>query len=147
MSQLCYYLTQFMKNRMSLFCGQHNLQVYDTRNAIALRADIHQLFDDGSFVYVPKSGEMRLHFLSASWAGPHTQYQNSLFSTRDISFQLLYARFAWAVFKKLNFVGLTSCFDTGGKPRGDADAGKGGEGEDVKEEDEEDSDTGLGKRE
>jgi hypothetical protein len=64
---------QFAKNNMQSLCEECSMQVYDIRNAIALRVDLHQLFDDGLFVYVPKNEEMRLHFLSASQSSPNTR--------------------------------------------------------------------------
>jgi hypothetical protein len=36
---------QFTKNHMEPFCEVRQMEVDDTRNAIALRADMHQIFD------------------------------------------------------------------------------------------------------
>jgi len=107
----------FIKNGMGLFCEGDREDVNDIRNAIALRADMHQLFDNGTFVYVPKNGEMRLHFLFPSWTNSHFKYQNSLFSMTHIPYQYLYARFAWAVFKRTIPLHLELNFEADGKPR------------------------------
>jgi hypothetical protein len=115
---------------MDQYCRDMVSGVEDFYNIIALRADIHNLFDEASFVYVPKNSEIRLHFLSTLSAHPHTQYQNSYFSTKDISCRFLFARFAWAVFQNLDLDGLESEFDCDGMPKRDDDEdagnGKGG---------------------
>jgi hypothetical protein len=123
------------------------MHVDDIRNAIALRADMHLLFDEGEFVYVPKNGEMRLHFLFPTSTHSYMRYQNSPFPMTHISFQLLYARFAWAVFKHVVPSGLELFFDADGKPRDDGDTGGDGGGDGGGEAwGREDSDTGPGKR-
>jgi hypothetical protein len=104
---------------MNRYRGVMLLGVEDFNNTIALRADIHNLFDDASFVYVPKYGQMRLHFLFTSNAHPYMGYQISYFSTKDISFQFLFARFAWAVFQNLDLDRLKYCFNPSGIPKRD----------------------------
>jgi hypothetical protein len=112
---------------MEKHCRQVSRAVNDIRNAIALRADIHRMFDEGSFAYVPKNGQMRFHFLSTQYIDPYTKYQNSYFSTEDIPFQFLFSRFAWAVFKNLHDM-LGHNFDFDGMPKGDGSgAGDGDE--------------------
>jgi hypothetical protein len=69
----------------------------DRRNLIPLRRDLHFLFDAGSYVYAPKNGTMRLHFISECRS--YMQYHNSPFSTAHIHVKFLYARFAWGIFK------------------------------------------------
>jgi hypothetical protein len=141
--------TQFSKNGMTSFCEDRHMNVDDIRNAIALRADMHQLFDGGEFAYVPKNGEMRLHFLYPLSTHSHMQYQNTIFPMTHIPFQLLYARFAWAVFKRINSSSLGPFFDADGKPRDYGDTGgDGGDGDDGDSGGEawgeEDYDPGLG---
>jgi hypothetical protein len=116
---------------MDQYCDDALLGVEDFNNAIALRADIHKLFDAASFMYVPKYGQMRLHFIFTRNAHLYTEYQNSYFSTRYISFQFLFARFAWAVFQNFQPDQLEASFGPNGIPkRGrDEDAGNDSDGD------------------
>jgi hypothetical protein len=82
---------------MERYTNTPNLQMDDRRNLIALRRDLHFLFDAGSYIYAPKNGTMRLHFISE--CRDYFQYHNSPFSTEHIHIKFLYARFAWGIFK------------------------------------------------
>lgn len=79
-------------------------RVNDRRNFITLRRDIHFLFDEGDYVYAPKDGTMRLHFITANTT--YFQYHNSPFSTEHVHIKFLYARFAWGIFKNLSPVDI-----------------------------------------
>lgn len=68
----------------------------DTRNCLRLRSDIRNQLDLGAFVFVPKCGTSRIHFLA------ETQEYGRLLHNREteefcLGPQFVYARFAWAV--------------------------------------------------
>jgi HNH endonuclease len=71
----------------------------DRANSIALRKDIHGLFDTGSFVFVRKRGNWVAHCLRVTNEfGP--MYHNRVVSIHEgVSPHFLLARFAWAIFR------------------------------------------------
>lgn len=73
-----------------------HLLTSDIDNCICLRTDIHSLWDSAAFVFVPKCKSSRMHFLTV------TRQYGPLLHNREteefrISYEFLYARFAWAV--------------------------------------------------
>lgn len=70
--------------------------VSDIRNCWLLRADIHRVFDDRTFVLVPKAGTIVNHFLV------QTSVLGKLFHNRQpgqlsVAPEFLFARLAWTV--------------------------------------------------
>jgi hypothetical protein len=98
-------------------------------------------FDKGQFAMVPKSGKLVVHFLGF---GPETAplYHNLVFDYRNrVSHEVLYARFAWALFKMVKRFSLDpelfkldktdggptpGIVGEGGGSRGQGDGGAGG---------------------
>ncbi|KIM49610.1 hypothetical protein M413DRAFT_407799 [Hebeloma cylindrosporum] len=96
----------------------------DRRNLFTLRWDLHEAqFDCGTFVIVPKNGQLVVHFLQNTIENAQ-RYHNVTFDHKDaVANQLLYARFAWALMEivKEQRVDVT-VFDPGGRHGG----GRGG---------------------
>lgn len=76
-----------------------SLLIHATGNGITLRSDIQQEFDRGVFAFVVKAGRVVCHVLQ------HLPQLEELYHNVPISVpsgvppELLYARFAWALFK------------------------------------------------
>lgn len=70
----------------------------DISNAIALRSDIHTLFDNGRFVIVPKASRWVAHFCGFTNTIGSLYHNTSLDIALDVSPQHLLVRFAWTVF-------------------------------------------------
>lgn len=70
----------------------------DISNAIALRSDIHTLFDSGSFVIVPKELRWVAHFCRFTNTIGSLYHNTPLEMALDVSPEHLLVRFAWTVF-------------------------------------------------
>jgi hypothetical protein len=76
----------------------------DVANLIALREDLHSIFDQRSFVLVPKGSAFYVHFLAVTQDfGPIYHNREVRGLTSVVSAQFIFARFAWAIF----------CYDAG----------------------------------
>jgi hypothetical protein len=72
----------------------------DVCNAIALRKDIHNAFDDGKFAIVPKEPNWVVQFMGHT-NGLGNDSHNTHIELKGVSSQFLYARFAWTIFPNL----------------------------------------------
>lgn len=70
----------------------------DVCNAMALRSDMHQAFDDGKFVCVPKESSWGAHFFDLTNTLGRIYHNTVLELDPGISTKLLLVRFAWTVF-------------------------------------------------
>ena len=72
--------------------------MFDISNAMALREDIHKVFNDRKFVFVPKPGRWVAHFLMPTH-NMGTRYHNTVVEVNtQVSVELLLVRFAWGIF-------------------------------------------------
>ncbi|XPS81862.1 hypothetical protein M3J09_013787 [Ascochyta lentis] len=92
-------------NNMSRYNTSDEANIHDTANALLLRADLHIAFDRRRLVFVPKpaaDGNICLvaHVLCSS---PEFEllYHNRELHPNVVSADMLYARFAWAIFPQL----------------------------------------------
>lgn len=91
---------QFQRNGMSS-CNRNNslescLITADLQNCIRLTDDLCALFDDGVFVFIPRSGISHVYFIKLSLHhGPN--YHNKPSESLDVPAALLFAHFAWAI--------------------------------------------------
>lgn len=100
--------TWFFENEMSVYNLNDILSPYVAiSNAVALRADVHKIFDDKKFVLVPKAGR---------WLR-HTHNMGSIFHNLPVelnslvSVSFLLTRFAWGILP------LVAGFVSAGVPR------------------------------
>lgn len=79
--------------------------VDDTSNSLALRADVHHLFDKGTFIFTPKHKDWVAHFLTPT-ANLGPEYHNNIIEMPDnVNTAHVLARIAWAVFPQIrNFL-------------------------------------------
>lgn len=78
-------------------------QMHDTGNLLLLRADLHLAFDECKFCFFPKGDSKYVVHMLASTPDIGTLYHNSsLHSIDECSPEMLYTRFAWAIFPNLN---------------------------------------------
>lgn len=92
----------FEKNGM----GEYNINlslsgdhvIDDISNAISFRPDIHTLFDNGSFVIVPKESRWVAHFCTLTNTIGSLYHNTPLDKPLNVSPELLLVRFAWTVF-------------------------------------------------
>lgn len=91
-----------------------SLSIYDTRNMLLLRRDLHFLFDQRRFSFAVKrsrSNETHLitHVLNYERADElMTLYHNRISQVlRGISIEFIFARFAWTLFTSPNFPSFT----------------------------------------
>lgn len=91
-----------------------SLSIYDTRNMLLLRRDLHFLFDQRRFAFAVKrsrSNETHLitHVLNYERADElMTLYHNRISQVlRGISIEFIFARFAWTLFTSPNFPSFT----------------------------------------
>lgn len=75
--------------------------VGDSCNAVALRSDIHQAFDDRMLVFVPKESRWVVHFTGITNSLGRLYHNTILVLDPHISPKLLLARFAWTIFPNL----------------------------------------------
>ena len=69
----------------------------DKYNLFTLRADLRLIFDRSAFVFVPKSGQLRVHFLTRA-AESGILYHDTLFNDHNrLARAFMLARFGWAV--------------------------------------------------
>ena len=142
---------RFVANLLSYQVHQNGMQVYldpplyinGSSNLFALRWDLHLgLFDQATFVIVPKLGKLVVHFLRHTHQSAQL-YHNVQFDHKDkLSHEALYARFAWALMKIVDppvakrFTASVvedsgeegSGADEGGNGGGDAGGGRSGGG-------------------
>jgi hypothetical protein len=99
---------RFVANLLSYKMEQNEMYVYldpplhinGSSNLFALRWDLQWgLFDQATFVIVPKLGKLVVHFLRPTHQSAQL-YHNVQFDHKDkLSHEALYARFAWALMK------------------------------------------------
>ena len=71
----------------------------DQYNLFTLRADLHLNFDQGAFVFVPKSGQLQIHFLKHVCQSG-ILYHDTLFNDHNrLARGFMLARFGWAVIR------------------------------------------------
>lgn len=97
-----------MRNDMFLWNLNDQLdskyKTYDIENLLRLRSDLHKIFDNNSFVLVPKRGIPTVHFLRQSPDYAKIFY-NRTTEALVVSPSFLYARFGWAILGMVgNFV-------------------------------------------
>jgi hypothetical protein len=128
---------QLRGNRMEPYlqpCAPH----LSSRNLFCLLSDFDfGGFNQAQFVIVPKSGNLVVHFLKPS-PGAANLYHNVLFDHGNkISYEALYARFAWALIKiiKEDFSSADSAFfkskDKGPMSAAGSDGEEGQQGRDL----------------
>ncbi|WEW56208.1 hypothetical protein PRK78_001645 [Emydomyces testavorans] len=89
----------FLRNSMDMYL-QNGIQ--NSGNMILLRADIHQAFDNGDFVLVPKQNEgFVIHFLNFLPDLLVLHNNQRLHLTPWLNGHCLFVRFAWAIFKNV----------------------------------------------
>ncbi|KAF8514801.1 hypothetical protein BDD12DRAFT_116191 [Trichophaea hybrida] len=72
----------------------------DVANLIALRDDLHSIFDQRFFVLVPKGSAFHVHFLVLTKdLGPIYHNREVRGLTSVVSPEFIFARFAWAIFR------------------------------------------------
>lgn len=89
---------QLIDNRMEVYAELEDPPINeDKRNLFALRADLHLIFDRSAFVFVPKSGQLRIHFLTCI-AESGILYHDTLFNDHNrLARAFILGRFGWAV--------------------------------------------------
>lgn len=86
----------FGRNRMHFYLPKG---VQHPANTMLLRADLHQVLDQGDFVFVPKQNEgFVVHYLEPS-SDLMPKYNNQKLDTKHLSAHCLLVRFAWAIFR------------------------------------------------
>lgn len=82
--------------------------VDDAANAILLRADVHHVFDQARFVFVPKSrgddnGDaiVVVHVMGGSRSLLRLYHNVALLPLQDVAVEFMFARFTWAIFSFL----------------------------------------------
>jgi hypothetical protein len=92
---------QLQINKMQFYLGDPPLY-QSPKNLFSLRFDFHYGgFDRAQFVIVPKWGKLVVHFLGKSSEFANG-YHNVIFDHKsNLSHHALYARFAWAVFRRV----------------------------------------------
>lgn len=107
--------TWFLKNEMSVYnlndILSSHLVMNDISNAVALRADVHKVFDDKKFVFVPKDGRWVTHFLRQTRSVGSRFHNVPVELTPLVSVSFLLTRFAWAILP------LVGGFVSAGVPR------------------------------
>jgi hypothetical protein len=107
----------------------------DPRNLFTLRGDLHSLFSQGYFAFIPKyttgkeNGDFKVHFLRK------TQDAGMAFHDVDgnvgaLSTELMYARFAWALMIIMNEVLEVDSFRFVGEQPAGGRSGGGDDGHD-----------------
>ena len=72
----------------------------DVANLIALREDLHSIFDQRFFVLVPKGCAFHVHFLVLTEdLGPIYHNREVRDLTSVVSPEFIFTRFAWAIFR------------------------------------------------
>jgi hypothetical protein len=91
---------QLLDNHMDVYADMDDYSLNeDQYNLFTLRADLHLIFNQGAFVFVPKSGQLRVHFLKRVRQSG-ILYHDTLFNHHDrLSRGFLLARFGWAVIR------------------------------------------------
>jgi hypothetical protein len=95
----------FEQNGMARYNLNQRLELKDftndTSNVIALRSDIHRVFDACGFVLVRKNSNWVAHFLGPTVDLGRIYHNTVVDLSNDISPHFLLARFAWAIFPLL----------------------------------------------
>lgn len=76
----------------------------DLSNALALRADIHRIFDEARFVIVPKENTWVAHFLQITHSLGYLYHNTAPGLAISVSTEALLTRFAWAIFQSVMLV-------------------------------------------
>lgn len=74
----------------------------DIANSVTMRRDIHQAFDNRTFIITRKSNEWAAHFLKATHEKGRQYHNTKVKIGNGISSAFLLARFAWAIFPLVN---------------------------------------------
>lgn len=92
------HTNQLIDNNMEIYAEIEDLPVNEDKyNLFALRADLHLIFDRSAFVFIPKSGQLRVHFLTRV-AESGILYHDTLFNDHNrLARAFMLARFGWAV--------------------------------------------------
>ncbi|KAL9124748.1 MAG: hypothetical protein Q9217_005958 [Psora testacea] len=106
----------FEANRMGKYCKSQGLYgdyvTNDIANVFALRADLHDVFDDQKLAIVPKDGTWKAHFFGPTFTlGPMYHNESLQELWKEISPSFILARLAWTIFP------LTHEFNEGGPRR------------------------------
>ena len=94
------HANQLIDNEMEMYAEIEDYPVSEDKyNLLAMRADLHHdlIFDRSAFVFVPKSGQLRVHFLTrATESG--ILYHDTLFNDHNrLARAFILARFGWAI--------------------------------------------------
>jgi hypothetical protein len=89
---------QLIDNQMEIYAEIENPPVNEDKfNLLTLRADLHLIFNRSAFVFVPKSGQLRVHFLTRA-AESGILYHDTPFNDHNrLARAFMLARFGWAV--------------------------------------------------
>jgi hypothetical protein len=92
------HANELIDNEMDIYAAvQHPPINEDKYNLLTLRADLHLSFARSAFVFVPKSGQLRVHFLKCV-AESGILYHDTLFNDHNrLGRAFVLARFGWAV--------------------------------------------------
>lgn len=106
----------FEANRMGKYCKSQGLYgnyvTDDIANAIALRANLHDVFDDQKVAIAPKNGVWKAHFFGLTFTLGSMYHNEPLKElSKEISPSFILARLAWTIFP------LTHEFNEGGPRR------------------------------
>lgn len=93
-------MSMYHKNQTPSARSLSTSSLGDSQNMLLLRVDIHRLFDQGNFVFVPKGGKLAVHVLEAGSEVVNSYHDREMRECR-CAIQFMFARFAWAVFKRL----------------------------------------------
>jgi len=92
------HTNQLIDNNMEIYAEIEDPPVNEDKyNLFALRADLHLIFDRSAFIFIPKSGQLRVHFLTRV-AESGILYHDTLFNDHNrLARAFMLARFGWAV--------------------------------------------------
>ncbi|KAI9729814.1 MAG: hypothetical protein M1834_006562 [Cirrosporium novae-zelandiae] len=98
MSEQCWFIDNSMWEYSPRADRMGAIAVDNPANALLLRQDLHNLFDDRHFTFVPKKGQLVIHCFIPS-PEIHIPYHNFLLHPwAGVSVQYLFVRFAMTIF-------------------------------------------------
>jgi hypothetical protein len=136
---------QLVDNDMEVYADIEDYHInQDQYNLFTLRADLHLNFDQGAFVFIPKSGQQRIHFLKRVRQSG-VLYHDTLFNDHDrLARGFMLAHFGWAVIRLAKeHIWSPRAFDFSAEDDDENDDDEDGDGD----EDGEDENNGGGSQE
>jgi hypothetical protein len=91
---------QLINNNMEIYANIHDYPLNEDKyNLFTLRADLRLAFDQGAFVFVPKSSQLRIHFLKGVCQSGILFHDTAFDDHNCLARGFMLARFGWAVIK------------------------------------------------